>query len=42
MFRTEERYVVDENGNRVGVILDVTDYEEFLGEPRRIGIYSCL
>jgi hypothetical protein len=32
MFRNNERYVVDENGKRVGVILDMTDYEKLLGE----------
>ena len=27
-----ERYVVDERGNRVGVLLDIKDYQEILKE----------
>jgi len=32
MFALKERYVVDENGNRIGVLLDMTDYARLLGE----------
>lgn len=28
----KERYVIDENGNRVGVILDIADYHRLLKE----------
>lgn len=27
-----ERYVIDESGNRIGVILDIADYEKLLEE----------
>jgi hypothetical protein len=30
--RFKERYLVDENGNRVGVLLDITDYQKLLEE----------
>ncbi len=36
MLRTKERYVVDENGKRVGVILDMTDYEKLLEEVEEL------
>lgn len=32
MITFKERYVVDEKGKRVGVILDVEDYEKLLEE----------
>ncbi len=32
MIRIKERYVVDENGSRVGVLLDVDDYRRLLEE----------
>lgn len=32
MIRHEERYVVDEQGNRVGVILDIGEYRKLLDE----------
>ena len=32
MGRPEERYVVDEQGNRVGVLLDIADYRQLLEE----------
>jgi len=32
MIGTKERYVVDENGSRVGVILGVDDYRRLLEE----------
>ena len=28
----KEQYVVDENGNRIGVILDIADYQHLLEE----------
>jgi hypothetical protein len=28
----KERYLVDENGNRVSVLLDIEDYRKLLGE----------
>ena len=28
----KERFVVDEHGNRVGVLLDIADYEKVLAE----------
>jgi len=30
MFKLKERYVVDDQGNRISVILDVADYQELL------------
>lgn len=32
MSTSRERYVIDENGNRIGVILDIADYEKLLEE----------
>jgi len=32
MVRFKERYLVDEGGNRVGVLLDITDYQKLLEE----------
>ncbi len=32
MLAIKERYVVDENGNRVGVVLDIEDYRRLLEE----------
>ncbi len=32
MNTSNERYVVDENGNRVGVLLDISDYQKLLHE----------
>ncbi|MFB8790772.1 MAG: hypothetical protein U7123_18430 [Potamolinea sp.] len=32
MKRYKERYLVDENGNRVGVFLDIADYQKLLEE----------
>ncbi|MEY3867440.1 MAG: hypothetical protein ACRCT1_09585 [Microcoleaceae cyanobacterium] len=32
MIQLKERYVVDEQGNRVGVFLDITDYQRLLDE----------
>lgn len=32
MILFKERYVVDENGNRVGVLLDIADYHRLLEE----------
>ena len=29
---SKERYLVDESGNRVGVLLDIKDYEKLLEE----------
>lgn len=28
----KEHYVVDENGNRIGIILDIADYQQLLEE----------
>ncbi len=28
----KEKYVVDENGNRIGVILDIADYQQLFEE----------
>ena len=39
-----ERYVVDEDGNRVGVILDIADYQtllEALEELEAIRVYDA-
>ncbi len=30
MMRYKERYLVDENGNRIGVFLDIADYQKLL------------
>ena len=32
MIKTKERYIVDENGNRVEVILAFNDYQKLLAE----------
>lgn len=32
----KERYVVDENGNRIGVILDIVDYQQLLEEVEEL------
>jgi hypothetical protein len=32
MMRYKERYLVDENGNRIGVFLDIADYQKLLEE----------
>ncbi len=32
MIKLKERYVVDEKGNRVGVLLDLEDYQKLLEE----------
>ena len=32
MIKLKERYIVDEKGNRVGVLLDIEDYHRLLAE----------
>lgn len=32
MTRYKERYLIDESGNRIGVFLDIADYEKILEE----------
>jgi len=32
VIKLKERYVVDEKGNRVGVLLDIEDYHKLLAE----------
>ena len=32
MLKLKERYVVDEQGNRISVVLDIADYQELLDE----------
>ena len=32
MLSRKEQYLVDENGNRVGVVLDIGDYQKILDE----------
>jgi PHD/YefM family antitoxin component YafN of YafNO toxin-antitoxin module len=32
MLQPKERYIVDENGQRVGVVLDIEDYQRLLEE----------
>ena len=32
MSKVKERFVVDEHGNRMSVVLDITDYEKLLEE----------
>lgn len=34
MVKIKERYVIDEEGNRVGVFLEITDYRELLRNSR--------
>ncbi len=44
MLAIKERYVVDENGNRVGVVLDIEDYRrllEELEELESVRAYDC-
>lgn len=32
MMRLKERFIVDENGTRIGVLLDIADYHRVLAE----------
>ena len=32
MVKLKERYIVDEKGNRIGVLLDIEDYHKLLAE----------
>jgi len=32
MLKLKERYVVDDQGNRISVVLDIADYQELLEE----------
>jgi len=32
MSKPKERYVVDEQGNRISVVLDIADYQELLNQ----------
>jgi hypothetical protein len=32
MGKVKERYIVDEHGNQVGVLLDIAEYRRLLGE----------
>jgi len=32
VIKLKERYIVDEKGNRVGVVLDIEDYHKLLAE----------
>jgi hypothetical protein len=32
MLQPKERFIVDENGQRIGVLLDIEDYQRLLGE----------
>ena len=32
MVKLKERYIVDEKGNRIGVLLDIEDYNRLLAE----------
>ena len=32
MVKLKERYIVDEKGNRIGVLLDIEDYHRLLAE----------
>jgi hypothetical protein len=34
--RPRERYVVDDQGNRISVVLDIADYEELLDELEEV------
>ncbi|MBI3329793.1 MAG: hypothetical protein HYZ81_24190 [Nitrospinae bacterium] len=36
MLPLKERYVVDEHGNRVGVLLDIEDYHKLLAEAEEM------
>lgn len=36
MNKSKERYIVDKNGNRVGVILDIADYQQLLEEVEEL------
>jgi len=37
MAKVKERYLVDDNGNRIGVVLDVHDYYRLLRELEGLG-----
>ena len=32
MLKLKERYIVDEQGNRISVVLDIADYQELLNQ----------
>lgn len=36
---SKERYVVDENENRIGVILDIANYQQLLEELEELGVF---
>jgi hypothetical protein len=36
MLKFEERYVVDDRGNRISVVLDMADYQELLEELQEL------
>ncbi len=36
MSKFEENYVIDEKGNRIGVILDITNYRKLLEEVEEL------
>jgi len=36
MSERETRYVVDENGNRIGVVLNIVDYQKLLDEAEEL------
>jgi hypothetical protein len=37
---SKEKYVIDEKGNRIGVLLDIADYEKLLEELDAIRAYD--
>jgi len=41
LIKLKERYVVDEKGNRVGVLLDLEDYQKLLEELESIRAYDA-
>ena len=42
MITLKERFIVDENGQRVGVLLDIEDYRQLLEDSRRTRSHPCL
>ena len=36
MLKHKERYVVDDQGNRISVVLDIADYQELLEESEEL------
>ena len=41
MLKLKERYVVDDQGNRISVVLDIADYQKLLEELEDVRAYDA-